>query len=270
MNRSAPVPDNFPVGDMFIHFTGSKRSQTSAKFSAEICAADGTPVHIPILFQKKQLQAQVGTVWIFPKELPILMNLIQSNAFKYYHEIRVLCAEATVQYGTKPIHYYLSPILGSPGEVTRVPKGKHPVLACQECDHMLLRFSFNWKMIRDDPALSTCPYCGQPLVAVERPRKIVETTLDFGTKDCITRGTNNQLGLLYGGLSVHATTKVRGLLYFLQNYQNLYPNNVIGPLTTWFKQKEGRITFKNCEAQPTLEQVEWRSAILIPEDYIAF
>ncbi len=168
------------------------------------------------------------------------------------------------------MHYYLNPILNPPNKVFKIPKSKYMVKACKKCNTMLLRYSYQWVIQKDDLKEYTCPYCREDLEIIERDRQLVPVTLDFKSTNCNISGTNNQIGVIYNGIPVKLTIKVKALLYFLQNYQNLFENDLIGPLNIRMMYRRGLGMIDDLEFGPQVEKIEWRPVVLFPEDLIAF
>ncbi|MHA1728078.1 MAG: hypothetical protein ACTSWY_05040 [Promethearchaeota archaeon] len=93
---------------------------------------------------------------------------------------------------------------------------------------MLLRFSFRWTVQRDETA-KICPYCGEKLEIEYRSRKVLKVDLNFKEDGCIIGGTRSQIGINYHEAPIKSTINPRGIANYLQNYQNLYINKILGP-----------------------------------------
>ena len=209
------------------------------------------------------------------------MRLIQTKEIGFFSEITMYAQERSVEYSRggyyapssvniiQGRHYFLDLILGEPGKKVKLSKVSQ-VEACKNCDRMLLRYSYDWVPQCDDLAEKTCPYCQNPLEPVERDRRYVEVKLDFDAKDCEVTGTNNQIGIIYFGRPIKTTVKVKALLNFLMNFQNLFPSKVIGPLDINLNITRSHRNFiTRIEPSELLGEIEWRPVVLFPEDLIA-
>jgi hypothetical protein len=197
-----------------------------------------------------------------------LMKLIQTNKLSTFSDLYILVLEEIAKYkkGTD-IHYYLKIILDKPGVAPSIPKVKKKVPVCRECDSMLLRFGFKWKIQRDDLNAKTCPYCRKPLEKEERYRKLIKVALDFDEEGCIVDETRAQIGIIYNDIKLKSTLNPKGIADYLSNYQALFTNNTMGPLVVSFGRKH---TIKGIQADIIAEIIEWRPACLFPEDLVAF
>ena len=187
---------------------------------------------------------------------------------------KTLSASSGPPPGVTPIndtHYYLDLILGAPGKKVKLSKSRK-VKACESCDAMLLRFSYNWVVQRDDFNQKKCPYCNNTLKIVERDRKYVQVELDYKSEGCKITGTNNQIGVLYYGIPIKTTVKVAALRNFLMNYQNLFPCGVIGPLDIKInivRSRKGFTFLESARSSILIETtIDWRPVTLFPEDLI--
>jgi hypothetical protein len=173
----------------------------------------------------------------------------------------------------KPIqgkHYFLNLILGAPGKKVKLSSASK-VKACKSCDTMPLRYTYDWVVQCDDLEEDICPYCKNPLEIVERERKYIEVDLDFEARGCKITGTNNQIGIIYQGRPIKTTVKVAALRNFLMNYQNLFSSNVIGPLNVSIdivKSRKGNNYIRSIGPSEIKGKIEWRPAVLFPEDLI--
>ena len=196
-----------------------------------------------------------------------LMTLIQNNKLSLFSELYILVLEEIAKYkkGTD-IHYYLKVILDEPGIAPSIPKVKKKVPICKECDTMLLRFGFQWKIQRDDLNTKNCPYCNKPLVKEERYRKLIKVAIDFEEENCVVDETRAQIGMVYNGTKIKSTINPKGIGDYIKNYQSLFNNNIIGPLVLSFNDVQ---QISGVEAGIVLEKIEWRPACLFPEDLVA-
>nr|MDO8113621.1 hypothetical protein [Candidatus Sigynarchaeota archaeon] len=228
---------------------------------------------------------QVSRIYFNSKALGMLMGEIQGHKENQFLDVKFFVLESSVQYkANEPIHYYLKPILNEPGKKTRVGKESRDVPACKSCDAMLLHYSFEWKVQRDDiptyesdgtfkagPVSSKmCPYCGKPLEVIGREPRVVPVLLDFKATGCSILGSNNQIGATYNGLPVNLTVKVKGMFNFLQNYQAQFKNGVMGPLDIYMEWHTDRANAREIQFGELPAMITWRSVVLYPEDLIAF
>jgi len=247
-------------------------SAHKAVYHVALKTASNAPASIPVRFTKSTGTSieQVGEVVLQVAMLKRLTDFIQNNEAKLFSEVKFFVHESTVQYGSDPLHQYLKPVLNEPGKSTKIARGGRPVNACKACDAMLLRYSFDWKMQRDDFALKDCPYCGKSLDINTRPPRVEAVLLDFNAKDCIITGTNNQIGAIYHGVPVKLTVKVQSLIHYIQNYERLFANSAMGPFEIRIDNKYGRINLNSMKFSGLMKPVEWRPVVLYPEDLIAF
>lgn len=244
-----------------------------AVYHATLKTAGSVPASIPVKFTKTTTGTsieQVGDVILQAGMLRQLVDFIQHNEAKLFSEVKFFVHESTVVYGSDPVHQYLKPVLNEPGKKARLEKSGRPVSACKACDAMLLRYSFNWVMQRDDFQVKTCPYCGKPLEIVTRPPRVEPVLLDFDATGCAITGTNNQIGAVYHGVRVKLTVKVQSLIYFIQNYERLFDAKAMGPFEITIDNKWNRINLASLKYSGTPEAVTWRPVVLYPEDLIAF
>nr|MDO8109045.1 hypothetical protein [Candidatus Sigynarchaeota archaeon] len=245
-----------------------RRSYFEVTFNKE----DGKEVPITISFTKEgQPHCETFTkITVKESALPQIIGFIQRNEGLFFSEVKLFAQESTLQFDQGPIHQYLKPILNEPGKISRLEREGRLVGACKECNAMLLRFTYNNVVQRDDFQLKECPYCKKPLSVVERKPRFVPVMLDFNATGCVIEGTNNQLGVLYNGVPVKLTVKVKSMLHFLQNYQCLFENKAIGPFDIRFTTRQSRLTIGNIVFSGKQKAIEWRPVVLYPEDLIAF
>ncbi|MHA1820690.1 MAG: hypothetical protein ACTSVC_09480 [Promethearchaeota archaeon] len=254
------------IKNLYLKPVDSRRNLSSARYIFYVCTEDGAS-----LGANKELNELgfIGRFAYFPSDLSKFVYKLQTNEQGMFSEIKIFCMESSILYsGEKTPHYYLRPILVDPGKKFNARKAVRPIKACKNCDTMLLRYSFNWKMMRNDLELDNCPYCGKKLEIIERDARVVPTYLDFDAKDCSVSGVNYQIGLIYNNIHLKATIKVRGLLYFLKNYANLYDNHIIGPMSVLLSKRFGFYNIKDAIFEELAEEIEWRPAVLLPEDMI--
>jgi len=303
LHSSTPINDKKTLSEVYLNIYESQRGFSSAYFKAKLCNASGEPIS-PIKMKheysgsKPSKIKEVDEVALYGNGLVDLMRLIQTGELGHFSSITMYAQEKTVSYSdhdlarsqyrsyythtytgpppnVTPIqgaHYYLDLILGKPGTKVKLSRARK-VKACKACDRMLLRYTYNWRLQRDDLKEKICPYCGKPLEIIERERKYVEVALNFDAKDCEITGTNNQIGVYYYGQPIKATVKVAALRNFLMNFQLLFPNNVIGPLDVNLnivRSRKGFNFIDAVEASELIGDIEWRPAVLFPEDLIAF
>ena len=198
-----------------------------------------------------------------------LMGIIQTNKLKRFSEVGILMLEEIAKYNKgADIHYYLKVIIDKPGVKPTIPRTKKKIPVCKECDLMLLRYGFRWKIQRDDLKEKNCPYCGKPLITDNRLRKLVKVNLDFNEENCTIGETRAQIGVLYHNQSIKSTINAQGIFHYLQNYQYNFENNAIGPVV--ITTQNGR-PLKLIKIKPSviLDFLEWRPATLFPEDLFA-
>ncbi|MEX2680483.1 MAG: hypothetical protein Q6373_002700 [Candidatus Sigynarchaeota archaeon] len=243
-----------------------------AVYHVSLKTASNAPASISVRFTKSSGTSieKVSEVVLQVSMLKQLMEFIQRNEANLFSEVKFFVHESTVVYGSDPVHQYLKPVLNEPGKTTKIARGGRPVSACKACDAMLLRYSFDWKMQRDDFALKDCPYCGKPLEIATRPPRVEAVLLDFNAKDCIITGTNNQIGAIYHGVPVKLTVKVQSLIHYIQNYEQLFPNSAMGPFEIRIDNKYNRINLNSMRFSGLPAAVEWRPVVLYPEDLIAW
>ena len=259
------------LSGVYLRMARTKRRIEKALFFAKFCDESGNLIEVPAIFKAgASASTQVSELAFTESSLEKIIGIIQTNAYKYFSEVKLFALESTVQYQSGPIHYYLKAVLNSPSIPTKIPKQPRKVKACKSCDTMLLRYSFNWNMQRDDLAEKTCPYCNNSLEIVERKPKLVPVFIDFNAKDCIIRGTNNQVGVLYNGIPIKMTVKVQSLFHILENYEMLFDIKVIGPFNIHINNLYGRFNIDDINAKILPKEIEWRPVVLYPEDLIAF
>ncbi len=243
-----------------------------AVYHVALKTANNAPASISVRFTKSTGTSveSVGEVVLQVAMLKQLTDFIQNNEAKLFSEVKFFVHESTVVYGSDPVHQYLKPVLNEPGKKTKIAGGGRPVSACKACDAMLLRYSFDWKMQRDDFSLKDCPYCDKPLDITTRPPRVEAVVLDFTSKDCIITGTNNQIGAIYHCVPVKLTVKVQSLIHYIQNYERLFANNAMGPFEIKIDNKYSRINLNSLKFSGLPMAVEWRPVVLYPEDLIAF
>lgn len=300
ISSKVPIEDLKIISDVYLKIYASERSRENAYYKAKICFADGTeinPFNISHKYKTKKPEKikDVNEIVFTGKGLIDLMNLIQNGEIGHFSSIKMYAQERSIEYhsstnsnqnyysynyhgppaGVKPIHgkhYFLNLILGAPGKKVKLGRTSK-VKACKSCDTMPLRYTYDWVVQCDDLEEKTCPYCKKPLEIVERERKYVEVDLDFNARDCKITGTNNQLGIIYQGRPIKTTVKVAALRNFLMNYQNLFPSNVIGPFDVSIdivKSRKGNNYVRSITPSELKTKIEWRPAILFPEDLISF
>lgn len=295
----APINDLNVLSDVYIKIYTSERSRQNAYYKAKICLGDGTeinPFKISHKYKSKKPDKikDVDEIVFTGKGLKDLMKLIQNGEIGHFSSIKMYAQERSIEYqsnnnssqnyysynyhgppaGVKPIegrHYFLNLILGAPGKKVKLGSTSR-VKACKSCDTMPLRYTYDWVVQCDDLEEKICPYCNNPLEIVDRERKYVEVDLDFNAQNCKITGTNNQIGIIYQGRPIKTTVKVAALRNFLMNYQNLFPNNAIGPLDISIdivKSRKGNNYVRSIAPSDIMEKIEWRPAILFPEDLIS-
>lgn len=198
-----------------------------------------------------------------------LMMIIQNNKLKMFSDVYLLMLEEIAKYNKgADIHYYLKVILDQPGKNPSIPKVKKKIPSCKECNTMLLRYGFRWKIQRDDLLEKTCPFCKKPLTIENRTRKLISIKLNFSEESCNVGDTRAQIGILYHDQEIKSTINPKGIFHYLQNYQNNFKDLSIGPLNLKFR--NGRPLYIN-EVVPgdIISPLEWRPAILFPEDFLA-
>ena len=286
------------LSDVYLKIFASERSMENAYFKAKICTNDGVPVKpfkVAHPLKSSVKTKFVDEVALYKDGLENIMFLIQRGKIGYFSKVTMFAQERSITYsgnqaiyrysrycgpsgppsGVAPItgaHYFLNLILGEPGKKVKMSKVSK-VKACKECDIMLLRYTYNWVVQRDDIKEKTCPYCKKPLEIIERDRRYAKVDLDYYSKGCSITGTNNQIGVQYYGVPIKTTVKVAALRDFLKNYQNLFPSGVIGPLDIKMNIARSRKGFNFLDAANTSltldKKIEWRPVILFPEDLIA-
>ncbi len=302
IDNKSPLNDKNIISEVYLKIFGSERSMESAYYKAIICTSEGEPV--PLLkvehtYSKNRTKARdLNEVVLYKEGLVDTMNLIQTGGIGYFSSVKIFAQEKAIQYqpqsqsnyysyhryghssgpppGVTPIndtHYYLDLILGTPGKKVKLSSSRK-VKACKSCDAMLLRFTYDWILQRDDFNQKTCPYCNKTLEIIERDRKYIQVELDYESEGCKITGTNNQIGILYHGIPIKTTVKVAALRNFLMNYQNLFPGNVIGPLDIKINIVRSRKGYTFIESvRPSIirkSNIEWRPVTLFPEDLIAY
>ncbi len=198
-----------------------------------------------------------------------LMNIIQTNKLKRFSEVGILMLEEIAKYkkGTD-IHYYLKVILDRPGAKPTISRTRKKIFACKECDIMLLRYGFRWKIQKDDLKENNCPYCAKLLIKESRLRKLIKVNLDFKEKNCSVGETRAQIGVLYHNQSIKSTINAQGIFHYLQNYQSNFENNAIGPFV--ISTQNGRpLKINSIKPSLMLDILEWRPVTLFPEDFFA-
>ncbi len=207
--------------------------------------------------------------YLGPTGIGKLMRAIQTAKVGGFPKITILAEEKSVTFRkNKDTHYYLGMLIGDPNSPLPVSKNTDQVAACANCDVMLLRFGFDWVLQRDDLRQSHCPYCKAPLKIKYRTGKIIKLDLNLSETGCIVDSGNNQLGVIYHGHAIKTTIWAHGLLYFLENYQNFFPNKAMGPLKIKLNMANPSEVL-DIEPQ-TLLNIEWRPIELFPEDFMAF
>lgn len=264
------------ITDVYLKFTRSDRlsfdnfTRHLAFFFATPHTEQGEAVSFMAANGPRGTPKRVTELCFTGQSLVSLVGQIQSNEHNQFSEVTMHVMESTVQYGSDPVHYYLTPVLNAPGVPTKVKKSGRKVLACAACDAMLLRYSFEYVMQRDDPRLAECPYCrAHPLVTVERPARVVPVTLDFAAKGCHVNGTNNQVGITYHGVPVKITIKLKAMEHFLQNMGACFESGLMGPVTVAFTNSYNRAEVNHVQFDPTLKPVQWRPVVLYGEDLFA-
>ncbi|MFX1446144.1 MAG: hypothetical protein ACFFHV_22265 [Promethearchaeota archaeon] len=299
IDNKIPLNDKNILSEVFLKIFASERSIESAYYKALICTSDGEPVplfSVEHIYSKNRTKTRdLNEVVLYKRGLADTMNLIQTGSIGYFSSVEMFAQEKAIQYSSQPdyfsyhryghssgpppgitpindTHYYLDLILGAPGKRVKLSNNRK-IKACKSCDAMLLRFSYNWVVQRDDFKQKKCPYCSNTLKIIERDRKYVQVELDYKSEGCQITGTNNQIGILYHGIPIKTTVKVAALRNFLMNYQNLFPGGVIGPLDIRINIVKSRKGFTFLEsAQPSIimeKNIDWRPVTLFPEDLIA-
>jgi len=193
-----------------------------------------------------------------------LMAIIQNNQMKQFSDLSFWVLENVAKYGGNP-HYYLKILVEEPGKAINIPKTKKDVPACQACDTMLLRYSFRYVIQQDDLLASTCPYCHEPLQIKYRKNRPIKVTLNFEEKDCTVGLDRAQIGLIYSGKAIKSTINPKGIQNFIENYQNLFTNGIMGPLMLKFDENNSLLF------EPIVSmEISWRPAELYPEDLLNF
>nr|MDO8087520.1 hypothetical protein [Candidatus Sigynarchaeum springense] len=274
IEHGIPFPVAKTLSKTYLHLESTDRDINWATFTASLRRGNGDKIpQIAVdTGGKRKVQCTLDKVVIESGGLSNLMQMIQKSAKEYFSSVKFFVIESTVQYQDGLVHQYLKPVLNEPGQPTSIPKSGRKVHACAACDAMLLRFSFNWVFQNDDFKLDTCPYCKAPLKTIERRPKLVAVFLDPDAKGCVITGTNNQIGAIYNGVPVKLTVKVKSMMHFLQNYEHLFANNVIGPLDLQFstRPKSSLVYLRDSKFSQFERGVEWRPVVLYPEDLIAF
>jgi len=301
IDSNTPLNDKNTISEVFLKIYASERSIESAYYKALICTSDGDPVSpfkVEHSYSKNRSKTrELNDLVLYKQGLVDTMNLIQTGKIGYFSKVVMYAQEKAIQYHSQPTpnyynyhryrtpsgpppgvtpindtHYYLDLILGAPGKKVKLSSSRK-VKACKNCDAMLLRFSYNWVVQRNDFNQNTCPYCNSSLEIVERDRKYIQVELDYESAGCKITGTNNQIGILYYGIPIKTTVKVAALRNFLMNYQNLFPCGVIGPLNIKINIVKSRKGFTFIESvHPSIiieSEIEWRPVTLFPEDLIA-
>jgi hypothetical protein len=269
------VPFNIAktLSKTYLHLESTDRDINWATYTASLRRGNGDriPQIVVDTGRKWKQTCTLDKIVIETAGLSNLMQMIQKSAKDYFSSVKFYVMESTVQYQDGLVHQYLKPVLNEPGKPTSVPKAGRNVHACAACDAMLLRFSFNWVFQNDDFKLATCPYCKSPLKTIERKPKLVSVFLDPDAKGCVVTGTNNQIGAIYHGVPVKLTVKVKSMMHFLQNFEHLFTNNVIGPLDLKFAVRpRSPLVYLNASEFSQFERgIEWRPVVLYPEDLIA-
>nr|MDO8113707.1 hypothetical protein [Candidatus Sigynarchaeota archaeon] len=258
------------IHGVYLKMDDTTRGMNYARFYASVCDDAGVATPFKVTFPKdKGVARDVASLCFKAEGLSSLLSAVQQNESKLFTEVKFFAMESTVQYQSGLLHQYLKPILNEPGKATRVSKERTRVSTCKHCDAMLLRFSFNWVMQKDDFQAKDCPYCKKPLEIVERVPRLVPVYLDFTCSDAKITGANNQIGAMYNDVPVKLTVKVQSMLHFLQNYQAQFPNGVMGPFDISLTTRAAEVAVKFLHFDKIFTQVDWRPIVLYPEDLIA-
>lgn len=277
INENGIFNDKDTLSNVYIKIERSERNMENAYYMAKIYTHDGKPLepftveHDYANKSRTPLSRKINEIGFSKNGLVELMKFIQNGEIGRFSSIKMFAQERSVTYQGSDTHYYLDLLLGAPGKKVKLKKKQGLVKACAKCDNMLLRFSYDWKMQKDDLKEKECPYCSEPLKIIERERKYIEIFLDIKAEKCKITGTNNQIGVIYNGIPIKATVKVVALRNFLQHFQNLFTNNVIGPFDVKFSiARSHRNLVSNITYIDISGELEWRPAVLYPEDLIAF
>lgn len=218
------------------------------------------------LLQKKN---SVQQFYLAATGIGKLMKAIQTAKVGGFPKITILAEEKSVTFRKSvDTHYYLGMVIGDPNSPLSLSSNHDQIAACANCDVMLLRFGFDWVLQRDDLRQMNCPYCNAPLKINYRNGKIIKLDLNLNETGCIIDGGNNQLGVMYHGHAIKTTIWAHGLLNFLKNYQNFFPNKSMGPVKIKLNMNNPE-EIQEIEPQ-TLLNIEWRPIELFPEDFMAF
>ncbi len=274
------VKDGTWISNCFLQFNGIQpfypsdyaQKPTRAYFFFDVKNAYGEDIS-PLALKKRHLPLEKSNsskkFYLAATGIGKLMKEIQTAKVGGFPKITILAEEKSVTFRkSSDTHYYLGMLINDPNSPLQIQENNDRVAACANCNVMLLRFGFDWVLQRDDLRGSHCPYCKAPLKINYRKGRIIKVDLNLSETGCIVDGGNNQLGVNYHGHAIKTTIWAHGLLYFLQNYQNFFPNKAMGPLKIKIN-TANPTEITDIEAQ-TLLNIEWRPIELFPEDFMAF
>ncbi len=251
---------------VYLKIIDYERTREDAQFYAELYAPTGKIAH-RLMFQN-QIPMQV--VGISGAQIQPLLQAIQTGKTNRFSRLTMFAQETSIKYANESPNYYLNLIINEPGQKITIKNSKRNVIACQACNTMLLRYSFNWIFQREDDKTALCPYCNHPLTIIKRPGKIIPIYLDYSAENLEFTPTNYQIGALYQNVSIKMTIKVLALYHFFLNLQNVSYINLLGPFDLSFSLQQNKVFINQLAISESNKPLEWRSAVLFPEDLIAF
>jgi hypothetical protein len=215
------------------------------------------------------------------KAVRSLFEILQYDRLSRFSHLYIWVLESIIHSSALGDLQFLKVLLNPPGQKLSLPKSTPMVRVCSHCDTMLLRQEIDERIVHDDFKKKECTYCERPLETTLRARKAIRVELDIKTTrpKLGVRSDVFMLGILYKLKPVHMKLSAQSMEFLWLNYQNLYDDKRIGPLSMNFKIQDllayyqGKLLLEGVitEIGPIVLQVtEWRSVELFPEDLIIF
>ena len=198
------------------------------------------------------------------KGLKDILEIIQTNAIPIFSGIYLLGLESAFTPANRPTEYFIQILIIRKGEKPqKVPKTAR-VPVCEHCDSLLMRYTYNYRLVVDHLKEEYCPYCHKELKIKWRPNKFVKIMPAPDTHGLKYAKGKSQFKILYKGIPIKVELSKEEIDNLIDYYASNFPNKCIGPVS--IKLIEDEIV--QVIPESVLKELEYRPIYLFPEDII--